>query len=145
MIVYRICQTYPPDHNPIDGEGSFLYGGRWNSIGVHAVYTAESLALARAEMARHINLESIPDGFSVYEIEIPDEYVDEVNNLPEEWNVDPPSWKTQEIGDGILADHQKLGFKIPSICDPYAVNIVLNPKSKSFHKVKVIRHYPFHP
>ena len=81
MIVYRICQTYPPGHDPIDGMGSFRNGGGWNSKGTHAVYTASSLALARSELARHINLESIPDGFRVYEIEIPDDLIfDEFGN-----------------------------------------------------------------
>jgi len=73
MIVYRICKLYPPDNNPIDGKGAAKYGGRWNSEGVKVIYTASSVALARSELARHINLEAIPDGYRIYEIEIPNQ------------------------------------------------------------------------
>ena len=37
-----------------DGEGARLYGGRWNSPGRPAVYTAGSLALAALEVLVHM-------------------------------------------------------------------------------------------
>lgn len=145
MIVYRICQTYPPKHDPLDDYGSFLHGARWNSKGTYAVYTSESLALARSELARHINLESVPNDMSVYEIEVPDEEFDLVDPLPKEWNQEPISLSARQLGDKYLKDSKIIGFKVPSVCDPNSFNIILNPNSLGFERVKVKRHYTFKP
>jgi RES domain-containing protein len=143
VIVYRICQTYPPRFDPIDGMGAFKNGGRWNSKGVHAVYTASSLALARCELARHVNLESIPDDFSVYEIEIPDRNYRQLENIPEDWRKDPPSRSTSDLGDKELQNPDVLAFYVPSVCDPNSFNFIINPTSVHFGKVKVLQYYPF--
>ena len=147
MIVYRICRSYPPDHNPLDGRGAAKYGGRWNSIGKRVVYTSSSLSVARSELARHINLESIPDGYRVYEIEIPDDnYVETTHKFEDslpEWNFDMESLTTRKIGDDYLADKTVLAFKVPSVCDPKQFNYLLNPDSDSYYLVKVIDDYPF--
>ncbi len=144
MIVYRICQTYPPDHNPIDGMGAFKNGGRWNSKGTYAVYTASSLALARAEMARRINLESIPDGYRVYEIFLPDEVAGtEIEPLPDDWKDDPIASSTQRMGDELLKNPDVLYIKTPSVCDANSNNYILNPMSTQYGQVKVVSDYPF--
>lgn len=143
MIVYRICQTYPPDHDPIDGKGAFKNGGRWNSKGTYAIYTAASLALARSELARHVNLESVPESFRVYEIEIPDEGFEAVNPLPDDWDDDPPPLSTQLLGDEFLRDPGVLGIKVLSVCDPSSFNYILNLTSTLSSFVKVVRDFPF--
>ncbi|MEM7548734.1 MAG: RES family NAD+ phosphorylase [Bacteroidota bacterium] len=145
MIVYRICQTYPPKHDPLDGYGSFLHGARWNSKGTYAVYTSESLALARSELARHINLESVPENMSVYEIEIPDKDFPEINPLPKTWDQDPISLNAKETGDRFLSDSNNLAFRVPSVCDPNSQNFILNPGSIDYDRVKIKRRYPFKP
>ncbi len=145
MIVYRICQTYPPDHDPIDGVGAYKHGGRWNSIGTHVVYTSESLALARSELARHLNLEVIPDGFRVYEIRIPDGECKEIKPLPDNWHTDPEPESAKKTGDQHLQHSDTLCFKVPSVCDPLAHNYLLNPRSTRYAEVKIIRDYPFVP
>lgn len=145
MIVYRICKAYPPAYNPIDGAGSFKNGGRWNSKGTYAVYTSSSISLARSEMARHVNLESVPDGFSIYEIEIPNDYFINILELPDDWSTDPPAKSTQILGDELLKSSQILGIKVPSVCDKQSFNYILNPISTYYKEVKVVRHYPFVP
>ena len=143
MIVYRICKTYPPDHNPIDGEGAFLRGGRWNPKGVHAVYTASSLALARSELARRLSLDNLPDGYAVYEIEVPDDSCQMIDVLPENWNSDT-DWRTsQSLGKKYLEDPKVLGIMVPSVCDPKSYNIILNPKAEGFEAVRVVKVYGF--
>ncbi|MCV9387281.1 RES family NAD+ phosphorylase [Reichenbachiella ulvae] len=145
MRVYRICQTYPPDHDPLDGRGAFLNGGRWNHKGSYAVYTASSLALARAELARHVNLECIPDNFRVYEIEIPDHHHRTIDPIPDGWNADPEDSETKKIGSELLKNPDILCLKVPSICDPDSFNYILNPTYKDFSEVQIIKHYPFTP
>ena len=143
MIVYRVCKLYPPGYNPIDGVGAFEYGGRWNSKGVYAVYTASSLALARAELARHINLECLPEGFNVYEIEIPDRDISTIEMLPNDWDTDPESLSTQSLGDRLLMDRNILAIKVPSVCDHQSFNLILNPICHQYVQVKVVTNYPF--
>lgn len=145
MIVYRICQAYPPGYDPIDGVGAYKHGARWNSKGTHVVYTAESLALARSELARHMNLEVVPDGYRVYEIEIPDKDYEEIRLLPVDWNADPEPRSTKEMGDQLLQSTRVLCVKVPSVCDPKAFNYLLNPKSSQYSQVRIVRDYPFVP
>jgi len=153
VIVYRICKTYPPDYNPlapiaIGSKGASKNGGRWNSIGRPLVYTASSLALARSEMARHINMEDVPDDYRVFEIEIPDqEYIEVDQNvrvfLSRGVNSDETLLTTKKIGDDLLSDKSILAIKVPSICDPITFNYLLNPDGDDYNKVKIVNDYPF--
>ena len=61
MDVYRIgYRMYAKD--PLDGEGSFLYGGRWSSPGTRMAYTSTTLTLAMAEFLAHVNMDDLdPD------------------------------------------------------------------------------------
>jgi len=145
MIVYRICKLYPPDNNPVDGNGAAKYGGRWNSEGVKMVYTASSLALARSELARHTNLATIPDGYRVYEIEIPDWTYEEVNPLPQDWNANNEPLSTKKIGDKHFLNFETLAIKVPSVADSKSYNYLLNPQSTRYDLVKVVNNYPFEP
>jgi RES domain-containing protein len=135
--------TYPPSHDPIDGAGAYKYGGRWNSKGTYVVYTASTLALARCEMARHANLDSLPEGMMVYEIEIPDEHCLDIQTLPEDWRADPESSSTQLVGDRLMQNPDVLSIKVPSVCDTKSVNYVLNVSSRYFSLVKIIKQYAF--
>src|SRR5690554_1914023 len=105
MIVYRICKTYPPDHNPLDGVGSSLRGGRWNPKGIRAVYTSESLALAKAELARQRPLTLLKD-YSVYEIVIADDHILSPG-IPEGWDETPSTNVSKDIGAETLSSIEK--------------------------------------
>ncbi|MEM9896168.1 MAG: RES family NAD+ phosphorylase [Bacteroidota bacterium] len=145
MIVYRICKTYPPNHDPIDGEGAFISGGRWNPKGIYAVYTASTLALARSELARRLSLDNLPDGFSVYEIEVPEDLLEAIDVLPENWDSET-DWRTsQKLGKRYLENNKIVGIKVPSVCDPKSANIILNPRALNFEQVKVKKNYLFKP
>lgn len=43
--------------NPLSGEGSFLYGGRWSSSGTRMAHTSTTLTLAMAEFLEHVRVE----------------------------------------------------------------------------------------
>src|SRR5437660_11806701 len=46
-LVWRLS---PPEfHTELDGEGARLFGGRWNSPGLRAVYTSSHLSLSVLE------------------------------------------------------------------------------------------------
>lgn len=70
MRVYRLArQKYVDD---LSGTGAALFGYRWNSKGVKMVYTAQSRALAMAEVAVHLSLISLPEDYMMITLELPD-------------------------------------------------------------------------
>ncbi len=137
--------TYPPDHNPMDGKGASLRGGRWNRKGILAVYTATSLALARSELARHINLDTIPVGMRVYEIEIPKGKILTIDHLPLSWDSNHDWIDSQRLGSEHLLDPEVLAIKVPSVCDHKSFNLILNPSHNNFDRVKIVKDYEFVP
>ena len=68
MPTWRICRQA---HQDPGGEGARLNGGRWNSEGVAAVYTASSLALAALEYLVHVDIEDVPGDLVAMAIEVP--------------------------------------------------------------------------
>jgi RES domain-containing protein len=55
MIVYRIAGAR---HPIFDATGAMLYGDRWNSVGLRAIYAAETYAGAMLEVLVHSKLVS---------------------------------------------------------------------------------------
>lgn len=53
MITYRIVRQKYAD---LAGEGARLYGGRFNPIGIPAVYSSQSISLSLLEILVHILL-----------------------------------------------------------------------------------------
>ena len=73
--------------------------------GTEIIYTAESRALAMAEVAVHLTLATMPSDYVMIEIEIPDNIkIKEIESkdLPGNWNYNPPANNTQKIGDDFI-------------------------------------------
>ena len=141
MIVYRLTRKRA---EYLSGKGAYQVGGRWNSKGVYMLYTAESLVLAKCEVARHVNFEDIPDDYVVLEIEIPDDSVCVVDKIPENWNADPPDVVTKEMGDRFVEREDCIALKVPSVCDENSFNYLLNPQHPEYKlKVKLVKELPF--
>ena len=85
-LFYRIVQEHWAA-TALDGEGARLYGGRWNSPGVAAVYLAESRALAALEILVHAPREALRLNWIMIELEVPDTWIDKVppSKLPTAW------------------------------------------------------------
>ena len=89
----------------LSGKGAAKFGNRWNSKGTEMIYTAESRALAMAEVLVHLNLATLPSNFMMMEIDVLDSVSIkkiELKDLPKYWNVHPPSSITQKIGDEFI-------------------------------------------
>ena len=71
MQVWRICSRRR-SRTALQGEGSRLYGGRWNPPGVSVVYTSGSLALAALEMFVNLDPEDMPQDLVSIGATIPD-------------------------------------------------------------------------
>jgi RES domain-containing protein len=136
MKVYRIAScNYIQD---LSGYGAFLNGGRWNSEGVYALYTASTASLAMLEILAHF--QKMPKvGFCLMCLDIPDDSMldIDVQRLPLDWNLYPAPQVLQGIGDKYLRDGKYLAIRLPSALLPEDKVILLNPKHPQFQFVKV--------
>lgn len=68
------------------GEGSRLFGGRWNSPGVRVTYVSSSLSLAALEMLVHADRRRFARDYVAFRLRIPEGQVLELRDedLPED-------------------------------------------------------------
>lgn len=144
MKIYRLSrEKYTRD---LSGTGAMLNGGRWNSRGKYALYTAENISLAKLEVAVHLDFDLIPDDYYLIEIEMPDNatiQTIETAQLFEDWDSIPHSESTQRIGDEFLSSQEFLALKVPSAIVKQEFNYILNPAHTSYSQVKVTAIEPF--
>ena len=132
MTVYR-C-TLKKWSLDLTGQGAFLFGGRWNTPGHHALYTAENNLLAALEVAIRIPLTKISSEYVMVPIDFPSIIEVYQPRLPKGWHSKIAI--TQKIGDAFLEDNKYLAMKISSALMSNTFNFLLNPKHKFFTKVK---------
>jgi RES domain-containing protein len=142
MRVYRIEREKRLE-TALEGIGASLSDGfRWNSKNTQIVYSAESRSLAVLEIAVHLDLsEDLPNDRYIVEIDIPDEI--EVTNLdiedlPANWDMKPPTSKTQYIGDDFAKSKISAVLKVPSCIIQQEFNYLINPHHPDSEKIKVI-------
>jgi len=146
MRVFRLSRKkYSYD---LSGKGAAVFGNRWNSKGIEMLYTAESRALAMAEVIVHLSLASLPDDYMMIEIEIPDSIGVAVLNpqdLDVNWNSNPPRLYTQAFGDKFIYSKNHSVFKVPSAVVKGDFNYLLNPNHQDITKIKIIEvsNFPF--
>lgn len=140
MKVFRITKKkYAGD---LTGKGAELYGGRWNPIGIPALYTSENRALAALELLVHLPKSFLPPSFVILTIAIPSALEKEIvtlpaNTLDTNWNaLQADNW-TQETGRHYFQDLKALGIKVPSTIVNEEFNIILNPLHAQFRKVTI--------
>ena len=138
MKVYRLSRARYADH--ISGTGSSNKGARWNSVGVEMIYTAESRALAMAEIMVHLSAAMIPKDYLMITVNIPDDLVIQQlppEVLPPDWNVFPYLASTQTLGDSFIRDSRFPILKVPSAVVAGDFNLLINPHHKDFNRIKV--------
>ncbi|NBB86658.1 MAG: RES domain-containing protein [Bacteroidetes bacterium] len=121
------------------GAGARQYGGRFNSRGVPAVYTSESLALALVETL--VGLTDVADlqHYLFFRADLPEHQLTSVSpdDLPDAWDAHPPPQRTQALGDRWVTQRHSLVLRVPSVVVPYSYNYVLNPKHPAFPNVTI--------
>lgn len=135
--VYRICKTELV-RNAFDGEGSFRYGGRWNSRGTRIIYTAGNLSLAALEMVVHLDDDSMLLEYSYIPAEVPSELilcVEDFRRLPENWSHSPAPLAAQRIGDDWAREMPSAVLEVPTAVVPLEKNYLLNPAHLDFSKI----------
>jgi RES domain-containing protein len=131
MLVYRICKLV---HAPLDGEGARLFGGRWNSAGRPAIYSATHLSLAALEYLVHLDFDNLPSDLVWLKIEIPDGA--SIETYPQ--SVAPNETIASTFGDAWLETGNSLCLDVPSAVLSVERNIILNPRHPEMGRVKTI-------
>lgn len=122
----------------LSGQGARLYGGRWNSKGLAAIYTSESVSLSLLEVLAHsvqyndlnekfLMTISAPDVILIYKIP--------ATKLTEGWQNN--AGYTRYIGDAFLRDNKYLLLQVPSVVVKTEFNFIINPAHKDFKKIKL--------
>lgn len=140
MIVYRVANV-KYKNSTLSGIGAEKVGGRWNSVGIRAVYCSENISLALLEYYVHSeNIANLPKEILIAQIQFPDDFViEELDDLPESWNQYPYSSKTTEIFTVLAQDRNRFALRVPSTIVGLESNIILNPLYKDFGKVEIIQ------
>jgi RES domain-containing protein len=144
MELYRLQNKKFPIE--LSGKGASITGARWNSKGTEIIYAAQNRALAMAEVAVHLTLSTLPKGFCMLTIFVPDDVLIlnfDVKKLPSDWNVFPENAPTQVIGDEMIRKNEFAIIKVPSAVVKGEYNYLLNPHHKDFEQIKIIQQEDF--
>ena len=94
-----------------------------------------------AEVAVHLTLATLPSGFVMLEIDIPDDIqikTLEPGDLPDNWNRNPPTINSQKVGDKFIDAMVFCVLKVPSVVVPVDHDYLINPHHEHFEKITII-------
>jgi RES domain-containing protein len=124
----------------LDGVGSALGGGRWNSVGTPVVYCASTLALAVLEVRVHIPLANFQPRarYVGLEILIDSACIESVTKLPRGWRITPAasteSTAARRLGDQWVTEKRSVALRLPSAVIPSEFIYLLNPAHVDFSR-----------
>jgi RES domain-containing protein len=121
------------------GEGAAAWGGRWNSPGTRAVYTAGSIALAMLEMLVHLQDRELLRHYVVFPVTFDSALVQSANPamLPRTWRRSPAPPSTRRVGDAWVGEGRSAILRVPSAVVPAEWNYLLNPAHPDFAKITI--------
>jgi RES domain-containing protein len=136
MFAYRIADSRHPIFDPT---GAMLHEGRWNSVGLRAIYAAETYAGALLEVLVHSNLSQPPKNHRVVRVFVPDNVSVETVSITE-----VPGWDAEDMtasrwfGDSWIRENRTAVLIVPSvITQGRESNIVFNPLHSQFALISV--------
>src|SRR5215471_3868558 len=135
---WRIVRA-PRSKSAFTGEGARVYGGRWNSRGTAVVYVSEHESLAALELFVHLTPLSPKDRYLSFRLEWEGKLTAyfPVKNLPPNWNAEPPTYQTMQIGDDWIRAGKSVVLAVPSVLSTSEMNFLLNPKHADFKRIKI--------
>ena len=146
-LVWRLANPEFAEH--LDGEGSRIEGGRWNPIGLQALYTSEHLSLSVLEVYVHLppEMRDVLPVLTAVQISIPD-MAGSARVTPERLtgllvSADPLA-ACQAIGEAWISRGRDLALQVPSVLVPEETNVILNPAHPRMREVKIVSTRAFH-
>jgi RES domain-containing protein len=136
MFAYRIADSR---HPIFDATGAMLHGGRWNPVGVRAIYAAETYAGALLEVLVHSNLSQPPKNHRAVRISVPNDVLVETVTIS-----DVPGWDAEDMtasrsfGAAWIRENRTAVLRVPSvITQGRENNIVFNPLHFQFASISI--------
>ena len=132
----RVWRLGTAAHPIWDGAGAALHGGRWNPVGVPAIYAASSISLAMLE--RLVQRNNLARTFIV-EAVVPDDLAltDLMDDPPANWRaLDSPT--AVRSGALWLAELRTVLLRVPSAIVPREANYVINPAHPDAERIQVM-------
>lgn len=128
-----------------DGEGAFIYGGRWNSRGVRVVYTSSSAALAALELLVRIRQREPLRKYLLFACTFEENLVEVIDrdHLPDDWRQSPAAAQLEQIGDSWIRSAASAVLQVPSVIIETESNFLLNPEHPDFKKIDIADPTPF--
>jgi RES domain-containing protein len=130
---------------PLDGEGAYLYGGRWSSAGTRLAYTSEHQSLAMLEYFVHLEAEEAPPDLVLVTADVPGDLPIKrisAEALPSHWRRSPAPSELARIGDEFVRRAEHCILIVPSALAPNENNWLLNPQHAGFRRVSVSKVEP---
>lgn len=127
--------------------GSALYGGRWNPVGLPALYCGSSVALCALEKFVHVSSAPMPP-LVLVGVDLPDIasiYKPKASELPKGWDDLPTSSSAQAFGRAWLEKGEHLAMWVPSVLLPEEYNVIINPLHPEYGHVQfaIVRPFSF--
>ena len=121
------------------GEGSWRYGGRWNSPGVRVVYVSEHQSTAAFEVFVNRTPFILEETYKAFQLEWPDDLTEifPVRKLAANWRIHPPPIEAREIGDRWIQERRSAVLALPSAISPADTNFLLNPEHPDFKRIRI--------
>jgi RES domain-containing protein len=143
MMAYRIADGR---HPIFDATGAMLHGGPWNSIGLRAIYAAETYAGALLEILVHSNSSQPPKNHRVVRIVVPDNVTIETVSVDTVQNWDAEDMvASRAFGDRWIQENRTAILRVPSvITNGRESNVVFNPLHSEFALVRTDDPEPVH-
>lgn len=143
LTLWRLVR---PEFAPgLDGKGAELYGGRWNSPGLPAVYCARHLSLAVLEYFVHLPAAMRRAGamppMSAVRLQVSADAVETLSGADPARLADA-GW-CRDRGDAWLREARSVGLSVPSAVIPQESNVVFNSRHPDFGLVRRIEVMPF--
>lgn len=135
--IYRVLRKVFA-HIPFDGEGAYLYGGRWSSVGTRLAYASEHQSLAMLEYFVHLDADEAPPDLVLITAEIPDNLPCErvpAGKLPPLWRASPAPAELTRYGDEFVRRAERCVLVVPSVLSPNENNWLVNPQHPDFKKI----------
>lgn len=138
MTCWRLVKSRRADQ-VLSGDGSRMFGGRWNHPGSRIVYASSTLSLAALEVFVRLHGHEASMSFAAVQLSIPDDVVEDLSRteLPNGWRSSPAHDACKDLGSTWARTQRSLALIVPSIIVPQETNILICVDHPLYKRVKV--------
>jgi len=144
ITAWRICKAKLAT-TAFNGHGAADYPGRWNALGVRAVYVAENRSLAALEVLANADDRSLlsAGAWSIIPVQFEPALILIPVKLPPDWRQVPAPSSTRAFGSGWVNSRATPVLRVPSVVTLGEFNYILNPLNPDFSKLNIGDPKPF--